>query len=82
MLHHGRMAEEGSHTELLEVGGLYAKLHELQFVRGSAASGVDQPSTGRERHPGTEERGARPVTTSSRVSPALSLSIQRARPVR
>jgi len=37
VLHHGRMAEEGSHAELLQAGGLYAKLHELQFVRGSAA---------------------------------------------
>ncbi|MDX1568532.1 MAG: ABC transporter ATP-binding protein, partial [Longimicrobiales bacterium] len=32
VLHHGKLAEEGSHDELLDVGGLYAKLHELQFA--------------------------------------------------
>ncbi len=33
VLHHGRMIESGSHAELLRMGGLYAKLHELQFVK-------------------------------------------------
>jgi len=32
VLHHGRLEEEGSHDELLEKGGLYARLHELQFA--------------------------------------------------
>ncbi|MEK9500075.1 ABC transporter ATP-binding protein [Gaopeijia maritima] len=32
VLHHGEVAEEGSHTELLAEGGLYARLHELQFA--------------------------------------------------
>ena len=31
MLHHGRVAEEGTHAELLARKGLYAKLHRLQF---------------------------------------------------
>ena len=32
VFHHGELRETGSHSELLEVGGLYARLHELQFV--------------------------------------------------
>jgi subfamily B ATP-binding cassette protein MsbA len=31
VLDHGRIAESGSHRELLDQGGLYAKLHALQF---------------------------------------------------
>jgi len=37
VLHHGELAEEGSHQELLAAGGLYARLHELQFARTPAA---------------------------------------------
>lgn len=32
VLHHGRLAEEGSHQALLAAGGLYRRLHELQFA--------------------------------------------------
>jgi ATP-binding cassette subfamily B multidrug efflux pump len=32
VLHHGELREEGTHEELLEHGGLYARLHELQFA--------------------------------------------------
>jgi len=32
VLHHGELREEGTHRELLELDGLYAKLHELQFA--------------------------------------------------
>ena len=32
VLHHGELCEEGSHEELLEREGLYARLHELQFA--------------------------------------------------
>ena len=32
VLHHGELREEGSHEELLEAGGLYARLYELQFA--------------------------------------------------
>lgn len=35
---HGRVCERGSHTTLLEAGGIYARLHELQFTRGGAYS--------------------------------------------
>lgn len=33
VLHHGHLVEEGTHAELLDEGGLYARLHELQFAR-------------------------------------------------
>lgn len=36
VLHHGRLAEQGTHQQLLERGGLYARLHELQFALPAA----------------------------------------------
>ena len=33
VLHHGELREQGTHAALLARGGLYARLHELQFVR-------------------------------------------------
>jgi ATP-binding cassette, subfamily B, multidrug efflux pump len=35
VFHHGQLRETGTHGELLGRGGLYARLHELQFVEGS-----------------------------------------------
>jgi ATP-binding cassette subfamily B protein len=35
VFHKGRIVEQGSHDQLLAAGGLYAKLHELQFARES-----------------------------------------------
>jgi ATP-binding cassette subfamily B protein len=32
VFHHGELREGGTHQELLEKGGLYARLHELQFA--------------------------------------------------
>jgi ATP-binding cassette subfamily B protein len=37
VMHHGELREEGTHTELLRGGGLYARLHELQFAARTAA---------------------------------------------
>jgi ATP-binding cassette subfamily B protein len=40
VLHHGELRERGTHAELLQRGGLYARLYELQFVRsGVGVSG-------------------------------------------
>jgi ABC-type multidrug transport system fused ATPase/permease subunit len=30
-IHHGIKAEEGSHEELMSAGGIYFRLHQLQF---------------------------------------------------
>lgn len=38
VFHHGELRETGSHHELLEEGGLYARLHELQFASRARAS--------------------------------------------
>jgi ATP-binding cassette subfamily B multidrug efflux pump len=32
VFHHGELKEGGTHQELLDKGGLYARLHELQFA--------------------------------------------------
>ncbi len=37
VLHQGELVEEGSHGELIAEGGLYARLHELQFAPAPSA---------------------------------------------
>lgn len=37
VLHKGEIRERGTHAELLRIGGLYSRLHELQFVRDGDA---------------------------------------------
>ncbi|HYW05302.1 MAG TPA: ABC transporter ATP-binding protein [Longimicrobium sp.] len=41
VLHHGEVRERGTHAELLRRGGLYARLHELQFVRSGEQAAAD-----------------------------------------
>lgn len=38
VLHHGELREQGRHEELLRVGGLYARLYELQFASARSES--------------------------------------------
>ncbi|MEW6756198.1 MAG: ABC transporter ATP-binding protein [Candidatus Latescibacterota bacterium] len=38
VLHRGEVREEGTHDELLAQGGLYARLHELQFAEATPGS--------------------------------------------
>jgi ABC-type multidrug transport system fused ATPase/permease subunit len=54
VLHHGRVRESGRHSELLVLGGIYARLYELQFLGGAPtrepaengdASELEQPGT-------------------------------------
>jgi ATP-binding cassette subfamily B protein len=35
VLHRGEVREEGTHLELLEKGGIYSRLHELQYSGGA-----------------------------------------------
>jgi ATP-binding cassette subfamily B protein len=41
VLDQGRLVERGTHPELLERGGLYAQLYELQFASGAREVGQE-----------------------------------------
>jgi len=43
VFHHGELREEGTHRELLEREGLYARLHELQFASPTARTSGTAP---------------------------------------
>jgi ATP-binding cassette subfamily B multidrug efflux pump len=38
VMHHGKLREEGSHDELLKLGGIYHRLYKLQFGQGAEAA--------------------------------------------
>src|SRR5439155_5937345 len=40
VLHHGRVRESGTHANLLRLGGIYARLYELQYAAGGATDVV------------------------------------------
>ncbi len=40
----GRIIEQGSHAQLLQLGGVYANLHSLQFSEVAAVMNTEQPS--------------------------------------
>ncbi len=44
VLRQGKLVESGTHEELIRQGGLYAKLHELQFSREHAGPAAPKPS--------------------------------------
>ena len=39
VIHHGEIREEGTHDELLKKGGIYSRLHELQYLGENDAAG-------------------------------------------
>ena len=39
VLDSGHVIETGTHDELISQGGLYQRLHEMQFLEGSVESG-------------------------------------------
>ena len=44
VIHHGEIREEGTHDELLKTGGIYSRLHELQYI-GEEGGSVDTQRT-------------------------------------
>jgi ATP-binding cassette subfamily B multidrug efflux pump len=46
VLHHGRVAEEGTHAALLAQGGIYARLYRLQMVGRRSPSAPPVPEAG------------------------------------
>src|SRR5690606_10188317 len=45
VLHRGRIREQGTHTELLRLGGLYSRLHELQFAAATPSAATPPGDT-------------------------------------
>ncbi|MHC4922760.1 MAG: ABC transporter ATP-binding protein, partial [Planctomycetota bacterium] len=51
VLHHGELREVGSHEELLEQGGLYARLYQLQFAAQEGTTVTSSTGIGRDEEP-------------------------------
>jgi len=45
VMHHGRLREQGTHEELLKLGGLYEKLYRLQWQPALTPNGAPRPSS-------------------------------------
>ncbi len=45
VFHHGELREQGTHAELLAEGGLYARLHELQFAAAGDGGEARPPAS-------------------------------------
>jgi ATP-binding cassette subfamily B multidrug efflux pump len=54
VLHKGKLVEQGTHEDLLALGGLYAALHSLQFVEARGNASPASPSA-TSQHAGDEE---------------------------
>jgi ATP-binding cassette, subfamily B, multidrug efflux pump len=66
VLHHGRVREIGTHEELLRLGGIYSRLHELQFL--GPDRGPSQVLDGRPYVEGPPEEALRPQIVDTRVN--------------
>ncbi len=60
VMHRGELREQGTHSELLAKGEIYARLYELQFRRQSVAEPVGSPSG---REPGARSEHRNPAVS-------------------
>jgi ATP-binding cassette subfamily B protein len=70
----GRVVDQGTHTELLARGGLYADLYETQFKAQASEVGTYGPSRGMSHAPGVPgaNAGAMPSGTETRKTRSCS----------
>jgi ABC-type multidrug transport system fused ATPase/permease subunit len=59
VMHHGELREQGTHRELMAVGGLYARLYQLQFAAQERAA----------RHPGSPEFAGEEPSPAGKIAP-------------